>query len=55
MHTFVIEPLCLGYRYDLTVTAYDRTREAVGTIIEFGREWGPDTSFDVPPCCSLTR
>jgi hypothetical protein len=49
VHTFAIEPLCLGERYGLSVVAYDRTRAAAGTIYRFGREQGTDIDIDVPP------
>lgn len=49
VHTFVVEPLCLGERYGLSVVAYDRTRAVVGTIYRFGREQGTDIDIDVPP------
>lgn len=49
VHTFTLDHLCLGYRYGLSVIAYDRTRAAEGTIYTRFGEVGTRMDFDVPP------
>jgi len=50
VHVFELRPLCLGSEYQLSVVAYDRTRGAVGTVVDrFGDHVGTSVDLVVPP------